>query len=509
MNYINTKNTLLRYINARIPFIAINTIEKTRTLNLLKEISSEKQINIKMFSMSKGFSDLNTGEVFSNEKLFISALDYISNELSTSENKIYVLSDTEELDLESVTSRYLSDLTTLAEKKSSVIIAITSSPIWIHLQRQGMTLDFDLPDQNEIFSLIIKSIEPYQNKIIIEWNKEDALEAANILLGLSSTEIKNVISTLISKGSLLKNDLVDLKYAKDSLFSNINGLEKINVDKTLAFGGLDNLKAWLDEKEKLLPLNKKEEMKKRGIKPPKGILLLGVPGCGKSLAAKAISVRWKRPLYRLDFATIQGKYVGQSEQQLKEALETAEHVSPCILWIDEIEKGLSGVNDSSGVTQRLIGQFLFWLQESKKDVFVVATANDIQILPAELIRKGRFDELFFIDLPNKQERKEIISLYLNKYFEMNIQNEVLEKIVSITENYSSSDLESILRDLAYSKIANNKVITEEDIINAFSKSISMYKTNKEKIDTIRTWAKDRTRRASNIIDENQNINLVS
>ncbi len=496
MNYLKTKKTLTRYINARIPLIVINSIEKTRTIDLLKEISAENNLNIKIHSMSKGFSDLNTGEVFSNEKLFISSLDYISNELSTSENKIYVLSDTEELDSESITSRYLMDLTTLAEKKSSCIIAITPSVIWPNLQRQGMIIDFDLPDQNEINHIILESLKPYNGQLTIEWDKDDVKDAANTLLGLSSTEIKNVLSTLIAKGSILKNDLIELKYAKDSLFSNINGLEKINVDEKLAFGGLNVLKNWLNEKGKLLNLNKKEEMTKRGIKPPKGILLLGVPGCGKSLAAKAISKMWQRPLYRLDFSTIQGRYVGQSEQQLKEALETAEHVSPCILWIDEIEKGLSGLNDSNGITQRLVGQFLFWMQESKKDVFVVATANDIQALPAELLRKGRFDELFFIDLPNAEERKEIITLYLNKYFGVNAPEEVLKNLVTITENFSSSDIESVLRDLAYSVIANNKQLTTSDIVNAYSKSLSIYKTNKEKIDTLRNWAKDRTKKAS-------------
>ena len=500
MNYIETKKTLTRYINARIPFIAINTIEKTRTLNLLKEISTEKNYNINLFSMSKGFSDLNTGEVFSNDKLFISSLDYISNELSTSENKIYVLSDTEDLSTESITSRYLSDLTTLAEKKSSVIMVITSSPIWTHLQRQGMSIDLDLPDINEIYNIIIKTIEPYQNSINLEWNKDDAKEAASVLIGLSTTEIKNVISSLIAKGSLTKKDITDLKYAKDSLFSNINGLEKIIVDENLSFGGLDNLKSWLNEKGKLLTLNKKDEMKKRGMRPPKGILLLGVPGCGKSLAAKAISLRWKRPLYRLDFSTIQGMYVGQSEQQLKEALETAEHVSPCILWIDEIEKGLAGVHDSNGVTQRLIGQFLFWLQESRKDVFVVATANDIQALPTELLRKGRFDELFFIDLPNKIERKEIINLYIKKYFGFDVTNELLDRLTTMSETYSSSDIESVLRDLAYKCIAENEQVYDEDFIDAFNNAISMYKTNKERIDQIRSWAKNRTKRASTQID---------
>ena len=496
MNYLKTKKTLTRFINARIPLIVINSIEKTRTIDLLKEISKENNLNIKIHSMSKGFSDLMTGEVFSNEKLFISSLDYISNELSTSENKIYILSDTEELDVESITSRYLTDLTTLAEKKSSVIIAITPNPIWTNLQRQGMIIDFDLPDQNEINHIILEMLKPYNGQITIEWNKEDAKDASNTLLGLSSTEIKNVLSTLIAKGSITKNDLVELKYAKDSLFSDINGLEKINVDQQLAFGGLNVLKNWLDEKGKLLNLTKKEELAKRGIKPPKGILLLGVPGCGKSLAAKAISLKWQRPLYRLDFSTIQGKYVGQSEQQLKEALETAEHVSPCILWIDEIEKGLAGTHDSSGVTQRLIGQFLFWSQESKKDVFVLATANDIKLLPAELLRKGRFDELFFIDLPNPEERKEIITIYLQKYFGVNATEATLNKLITITENYSSSDIESVLRDLAYSVIANNKKINTNDVINAYNKSLSVYKTNKEKIDALRDWAKDRTKKAS-------------
>ena len=496
MNYKDTKDTLIRYIMARIPFIGINTIEKTRTLSLLKEISKETNSIMKVHTMSNGFTNLVSGEVYNNDKLLMGALDYIAKELQTSENQIYILSDVSDLDTENITSRYLTDLTTLAEEKSSVIIVITSNPIWVQLQRQGMLIDFDLPDEKEIFDLVVESIRPYQNQIQIEWDKNDVLEVANILLGISSVEIKNVISTLIAKGSLLKEDLVDLKFAKDSLFSEINGLEKIPVEEDLAFGGLQNLKHWLDEKAKLLNPEKREEMKKRGIKPPRGILLMGVPGCGKSLSSKAIAKRWERPLYRLDFATIQGRYVGQSEQQLKEAFETAEHVSPCILWIDEIEKGLAGENDSSGVTQRLIGQFLFWLQECRKDVFVVATANNVDKLPPELLRKGRFDEMFFIDLPTRTERKEILELYLNKYFDIQIDPNLLNELINITENYSGSDIEAVLRDLAYNSIAESIVVSNQMIIDSFKKSVSMYNTNREKVEKIRDWAKDRTINAS-------------
>jgi ATP-dependent 26S proteasome regulatory subunit len=360
-----------------------------------------------------------------------------------------------------------------------------------------MSLDLNLPDEKEIFDIVVEMIRPYQNQITIEWDKTNVEEVANILLGISSIEIKNVIATLIAKGSLLKSDLIDLKFAKDSLFSDIQGLEKIDVPEDLSFGGLDNLKKWLDEKEKLLNPKKRHEMAAKGIKPPRGLLLMGVPGSGKSLSSKAIALRWKRPLYRLDFATIQGRYVGQSEQQLKEAFDTAEHVSPCILWIDEIEKGLAASNsDSSGVTQRMIGQFLFWLQECNKDVFVVATANNVNELPPELLRKGRFDELFFIDMPTKKERREILNLYLTKYLEYQPSEALMSNLVLITENYTGSDIESVLRDLAYKCMAQEIPVNDSLIIDAFKSSVSQYATNREKIDFIRNWAKGRTINAS-------------
>ena len=274
------------------------------------------------------------------------------------------------------------------------------------------------------------------------------------------------------------------------MFSDISGLEKIDVDPTIAFGGLENLKEWLDEKKKLLAPDKKEQMMARGIKPPRGILIVGVPGCGKSLSAKAIAAKWQMPLYLLDFATVQGRYVGQSEQQLKEALETAEYVSPCILWIDEIEKGLSGASGDSGVTNRMIGQFLFWLQECKKEVFVVATANDINNLPAELLRKGRFDEMFFVDLPSEVERAEIIKLYLAKYLNVKVGDDFINQLVELSKGFAGSDIESCIREIAYQVVANNIQLTQNIFVDTFSKTVSLSKTNPEKIEKIRAWGKE-------------------
>ena len=228
-------------------------------------------------------------------------------------------------------------------------------------------------------------------------------------------------------------------------------------------------------------------------------MLVGVPGCGKSLSAKSISANWKLPLYRLDFATVQGSYVGQSEQQLKDALTTAENVSPCILWIDEIEKGLSGASGSNdgGVSTRMVGQFLFWLQECKKQVFVVATANDVSMLPSELLRRGRFDELFFVDLPTADERRDILSLYMRKYLKLDFIGPFADKIVELTDGFTGADLESTVRDLAYRSIANsNFVLNEENMITAFNNVVPLSQTSPEKIEAIRDWGKERAVPAS-------------
>jgi len=285
------------------------------------------------------------------------------------------------------------------------------------------------------------------------------------------------------------------------LFSDISGLERIEVDTNVAdVGGLDGLRKWLDEKRVLLTAEKQDELRARGLQPPRGILLVGVPGCGKSMSAKSIALNWKLPLYRLDFATVQGSYVGQSEQQLKDALLTAEHVSPCILWIDEIEKGLSGATSGSrdgGVSTRMVGQFLFWLQECKKQVFVVATANDVSLLPSELLRRGRFDELFFIDLPTTEERRKIINLYARKYLQMDFSESLFEQLIEISEGFTGADLESTLRDLAYNDLANEHFsLNDESIIATFNNVIPLSKTTPEKIEGIRNWGRGRAIPAS-------------
>lgn len=495
MNYQKTKEKLKQYLLARIPFISISTIEKSRAVNILREIAGEINLKIAVNSMSKGTIDILTNERLDDGKNITSILNYITEEVKVKENMTFVLTDISDVDEETTTSRYLSDVVTMAEEHSGTIIVIKDTPIWSNLQRLGMNIELSLPDQDELLKLITNSLSHYKNQITIEWTEENYKEAATVLLGLSEIEVKNIIASLIAKGSVTQTDLLDLKFAKDELFDNISGLEKISVDPGIAFGGLENLKTWLDEKEKLMTPTKREQMKKFHIKPPRGILVVGVPGCGKSLCAKAISAKWQLPLYLLDFATVQGMYVGQSEKQLKEALAAAEHVSPCILWIDEIEKGLSGKSEQ-GVTTRLIGQFLFWLQECKKEVFVVATANDISSLPAELFRKGRFDELFFVDLPTVNERTDIIKLYMNKYLNINIKDEFMNQLVTLSEGFSGSDIEAVIREIAYKIVSEECQLTQELIVNKFANAVSISKTNPTAISSIRKWGLEHATPAS-------------
>ena len=501
MNYKECKEKLKRYSLARIPFIPFYTIERQRALDILRETAKDLSLPFYVHTLSKGMYDIVTEKSVNDDKTVIGALDFIAEQINLKANLTFIFTDVSELDADTTTARYIFDIVNLAEEKGASIIVITQDTVWSNLQRLGMSLDLDLPSEDEVYDIIAENIEPYKNSIKVDWDENDYREAALTLTGITKVEIQNVIVSLIASRHIKKADLLELKFAKDKLFSDINGLEKIEVSSDIAdVGGLGGLKNWLNDKKKLQVSEKRDELTKRGLNPPRGILLVGVPGCGKSLSAKAVASYWNLPLYRLDFATVQGQYVGQSEQQLKEAFQTAERVSPCVLWIDEIEKGLSGGgSDSSGVTTRMIGQFLFWMQECKKMVFVVATANDVSELPSELLRRGRFDELFFIDLPSEEERKDIINLYLKKYLNSSVDENTLKELIEITDGFTGADLESSIRDVAYRVIANDDIkFTSELIINALKNVIPLSKTSPEKIEYIRDWGRERAVPASNI-----------
>lgn len=499
-NVAESRDLLKRYSVARIPFIAINTIERARTLDILKSISEELSIPFYVHTLSKGVYDLGSDKVLNEDKSIYGAIDFMTEQMKRKQYLTLVLTEIPDLSSDNADAKQILDLVTLANESGGVIIVLSNNPIWNQLQRQGMVIRIDMPNEDEMYSIIKEYIDDYRNEIPIEWDDTDVREAASILSGVTRIEAENVIAALIANKCVRKSDMDEVRFAKNRLFSDISGLEKIDVDDSVKdVGGLEGLRKWLNEKKELLTPEKRAELRSKGLQPPRGILLVGVPGCGKSLSAKSISANWKLPLYRLDFATVQGSYVGQSEQQLKDALQTAENVAPCVLWIDEIEKGLSGAGGSNdgGVSTRMVGQFLFWMQECKKQVFVVATANDVSMLPSELLRRGRFDELFFVDLPTAEERRDILSLYTMKYLQLNFVGETADRIVEMSEGFTGADLESTIRDLAYRTIANRDfVLTEANMIDAFNNVVPLSQTSPEKIEAIREWGKERAVPAS-------------
>ncbi|MBR3153900.1 MAG: AAA family ATPase [Lachnospiraceae bacterium] len=495
-----SKKLLFQYTKARIPFIVVNTIEKDRALEILKSVSDEMQLPFCVSSLSKGIYDLASNRTIEDDPTFYGAIAYMSDQMRRRSNMTMILTEIPDISGDNADAKQLLATCNLANETSSEIIVLSDQPVWNQLQRLGMSVRIDLPTEEEMLQIIGEYINDYRGQIRIEWDYADVREAASVLTGVTRIEAENIMASLIAKEKILREDLDEIRSSKESMFSDISGLERIKVDpKDREVGGLDGLKSWLDEKKALMTPEKRDQLRSMGLRPPRGILLVGVPGCGKSLSAKSISASWKLPLYRLDFATVQGMYVGQSEQQLRDALATAEEVSPCILWIDEIEKGLSGAGSSNdgGVSTRMVGQFLFWLQECRKNVFVVATANDVSMLPSELLRRGRFDEMFFIDLPSSKERKDILALYMRKYLRLNFTGPLADRLVELSEGFTGADLESTVRDLAYRQISNpNFILNEQALLTAFNNVVPLSQTSPEKIEAIREWGRTRAVPAS-------------
>jgi ATP-dependent 26S proteasome regulatory subunit len=493
------RQTMLLYLKARIPFISFRTDERDRALDLMRQVVPQLNIPIYVHTLSQGTRDLATSRVMNDDRSVPGALDFASQQIVQRQNLTFVLTETQDLSDDTPTSRQLLDVAASATERGGVIIVITTSPIWARLQRQGMSLTLDPPTEDEMRAIIVDCLAPYRGSLPIEWQDSELSEAAAILAGVTRIEAENAIATLLAKGSITKLDLSELTKVKDRIFSDISGLERVNVAPgDVSVGGLTGLRAWLEKQRPLLTM----DLRDRGLRPPRGVLLVGVPGCGKSLSAKAIADNWNLPLYRLDLANIHGQYLGQSEGRLKEALATADRVAPCVLWIDEIEKGLAGSsgNGDGGTSSRVVGHFLYWLQEGRARVFVVSTANDITKLPPELFRRGRFDELFFVDLPTGPERAEIIALYLQKHLRRSWEAALIDDLVELSEGFAGSDLQAAVAEAAREAVLRGDAVVDAEYLRkVFRNIVPLSKTNPEAIDSIRAWGRERAVPASGVV----------
>ena len=486
---------LSRLFRARFPYIYLTTWEEERAINLIKKMAtSEKLIKVSrevyIWTQTKGFT-LN-GEVIEGTMSPDKALDFISK---CNKNAIFIMCDFHvyfgvkgrQIDYNVV--RKIRD--NIAELKTSkyrknVIFMAPELLIPETMQKEVSLVDLPLPSLDEIKTKLEKMLA--QNKQIDTTKLDESIKEklCKAALGLTLQEAENAFAlAMVNDGCIDERDLNIILNEKMQVIKKTGILEFINTDIKLSdIGGLENLKNWLNKRNN----SWSEAAKKYCLPAPKGVLITGVPGCGKSLTAKAMSAAWQLPLLKLDFGKIFSGIVGSSEENMRKAIKTAEAVAPSILWVDEIEKSLSGINSNgdSGTSSRIFGTFLTWMQEKTAPVFVIATANNISGLPAELLRKGRFDEIFFVDLPTKNERKEIFKLHLEKRLQdkevaskIEINDELYDKLADLTEGYVGAEIEPFFQ---------KRPLEISDLENTIKNVVPLSVTQKEQILALRQWA---------------------
>lgn len=394
-NYTSTKAEIKNYICARTPLIVVDSPERERVERILKEITAELNINISYYTDAKQVCTMNgdtTKDVDSDP------LPFIASSFRKNRNSTFAFGDIKRISEDNAYSREILNILYLAKEMNCTLILITADPVWSRLAQFGMLTSLDYPDVEERVSQIEAFVERFNGRFNIDWDSYDIRMAATLMRGFSEIQIDNILSaTLISNHCLNKSHLAALTEQKSKLYASVSCIQSVRVDYDLSVSGLDALKKWLELKKSIF-FASDAALTERDLDTPKGILLAGVPGCGKSLSAKMVAKEWNLPLFRFDIGSVYDKWVGESEKKMKESLQFIDNVSPCVVWIDEIEKSLSVSDPGNDIGKRVLGQFLFWLQESRSRVFLVATANDVSLLPFELFRKGRFSEIFFMML---------------------------------------------------------------------------------------------------------------
>jgi SpoVK/Ycf46/Vps4 family AAA+-type ATPase len=488
-------------IKARYPLIYIISFEEKRVLEAIKKIASNT-IKVFKWTLSKGITDFEekaVGEGTTDPDL---ALDYV---LTSRHNGIFIFQDFHPFisSIREIAPRCIRKLRDIANSlpsspyTKSLIILSPILEIPPELEKDIVVVDFPLPtlaELDEMLSGIERSMRnrPEFKIDLTPQEREEILKAA---LGLTLTEAENAFAkALIEDLTLDKSDISRILKEKEQIIKKSGMLEYITPDESIAaVGGLEALKEWFRERAHGFS----ERAREFPLPTPRGVLLIGVPGCGKSLCAKVVAYEWKKPLLRFDVGRAFGKYVGESEANMRRAIKTAESLAPCILWIDEIEKefgGVSGEGDS-GTSARVFASFLTWMQEKKSPVFVLATANNIHRLPPEFLRKGRFDEIFFVDLPFDDEREEIFKIHLTKR-KRDPRNFDIERLVRESEGYSGAEIEEAIVSALYRVFNLNRDLTTEDILLVLKETRPLSVVMEEEIKRMRTWAKDRARYAS-------------
>lgn len=381
-----------------------------------------------------------------------------------------------------------------SQERKNIVILSPQLVIPADMEKEISVFEFPLPNVDEMLDMLDRIIREngLDNRRLSYVDKEKLAKSA---LGLTAQEAENAFSRAIVANRGLDGNAIRVIFdEKNQVIKKTGILEFIKANFTIDdIGGLENLKSWLIKRNN----SWLDSARKYNIPAPKGVLITGIPGCGKSLTAKAMSAIWNLPLLKLDMGKIFSGIVGSSEENMRRAIATAEAVAPSILWVDEIEKGLSGVGGSgdSGTSNRILGTFLTWMQEKTAPVFVIATANNIRTLPPEVLRKGRFDEIFFVDLPTESEREKIFEVHLKKRVaasevgqDIVIDNALLSRLSALSDGFVGAEIEQAVITALYEAFFNQRSLQMEDLEFAIKGTVPLSVTQKEEIFALRTWA---------------------
>lgn len=480
----NIESKLASYIDSLYPIIYINHFDFRMIDKLIYNIKE----NFKVIEYNNGFGVINFESKLTEYKCdFENFLNGVREE-GYDNHIILLLKDIhknlEDQNIISILRRISEDNLYREGYNCTVIIASSQLYIPSEIENYITILDIPLPTSNEIISIL----NEFKNTLKIEVDEDTLDEITLSLKGLNQFQINQILNLAYQNGGYLnKSDKRIILNEKQQFIKKSGLLELIDFKESIKdIGGLENLKEWLDKKSKVF--KNLDKAIKFGVDIPKGIMLVGMPGCGKSLTAKATARLFEVPLVRLDIGRLMGKYVGESEENMRKALNLSESISPCVLWIDEIEKAFSGVGGDGGgsdVTTRLFGQFLTWMQEKENTVFIVATANDISKIPPEFFRKGRFDELFFVDLPNEDERKKILEIHIKKRKKWHRDIDIIS-LMKKTKGYNGADLEYVVKEtIEMAFIEDKNKITTDDFMKTIKETKSISHTLKDKLDNIK------------------------
>jgi len=489
-------------IRARYPLIYVVSWEEKRVMDEIDRIAEKRDKKVYVWTTTnglvrhhKGIGDAMEGK--QNTKDPIKVLGEIR---SFEEPVIIVLKDYHPYMKDPTVVRGLRDLAAYSHDTSTAIILLSPTlNLPPELEKDITIVDFPLPgaeNLKQLCRIIAKDVKDNPN-LRVDLSPESVDRVIEAAMGLTWMEAEGVLAkVLVDTGQLTASEAPLIYSEKRQIIRKTGILEYIDAKEQMSnVGGLGTLKRWLEKRR----LAFSQEARQYGLPVPKGVLFVGVQGCGKSLCAKAVSNLWSLPILRLDMGCLFSSFIGSSEQNARRAISVAESVSPVILWIDELDKGFSGIQSSnfsdSGTTARVFGTIITWLQEKEAAVFVIATANEVELLPPELLRKGRFDEIFFVDLPSAEERREILAIHLKKRGRDPAGFD-LEKLAAAGEGFSGSEIEQAIISALYDAFEKRKDITTEGIVQAMKDTYPLSVTMREAIEGRRQWAKGRARMAS-------------